>query len=100
MLLIYILSTVLIVGFVLAALLPERARWVLESLGLWEWVQAIDGATLHRWIRWLGQFLLLSAAVLSGAILAGYYTNFWFVPAAQAALFGGILWWLGKPSSK
>lgn len=98
MIFIYVLSTLLIVGFVLAALMPERARWLLESLGWWEKVQAIDGAMMQRWMRWLGQFLILMALILAISVIAGYHPKIWFVPAVQAFFFGSILWWLGKPA--
>lgn len=98
MIFIYLLSTFLIVGFVLAALLPERARWLLESLGLWETVQSIDGAMMQRWMRWLGQLLVLMALILAISVMAGYHPKIWFMPAVQALFFGSILWWLGKPA--
>lgn len=98
MIFIYALSTLLILGFVLAALMPNRARWLLELLGWWEKVQAIDGTIMQRWMRWLGQFMVLIALILAVLVVAGYYSKLWFVPALQAFFFGGILWWLGKPA--
>lgn len=97
MLLVYIINTVLIVGFVWAALMPDHARWLLEILGLWDKVQAIDGKKMHQWLRWLGQFMLLLAAVLAGSVMAGQHSSLWYIPAVQAAFFGIILWFLGKP---
>ncbi|MGB3916711.1 MAG: hypothetical protein WBL07_04660 [Thiothrix litoralis] len=93
---IYLLSTLLILSIVLSALMPERARWVLEKLGLWDKVRAIDGNMMQRWMRGLGQFMLLLAVILTGSVVLGQHPAIWYVPAAQAAFFGVILWFFGK----
>jgi hypothetical protein len=92
----HLFSVVLIVIFVLVALMPQRARYVLEFLGLCPLIAAIDGKRLQAMIRWLGQFILLMALVMLLSIWFGYNNTSWYIPVVQATFFGGILVWIAS----
>ena len=94
---IYILVSLLALIVVLAALFPRAGRKLAEDLGLWPWIERIDGNHLRRFMALLGTLLLLSMLAMLASVLVGFVTAAWLVPAAQAGLFGAILYWVSRP---
>lgn len=100
MLVLYFLNTVLVVLIVLAAVFPKGARRVLEGLGLWPLVAAIDRRRFQKMLEILGTFLVVMALALIASILLGGHGSDWALPAGEAIFFGAALILVARWSGK
>ena len=100
MMLLYFLNSVLVVLIVLAAVFPKGAQRVLEGLGLWSMVAAIDRRRFQKMLEILGTFLVVMALALIASILLGGHSSDWALPAGEAIFFGAALIFVARWSGE
>lgn len=91
---IYFVNALVALCVAYAAIDPAGCRSALERLGLWPLVQRLDQRRTRRLLGAAGKLLMLAAAILALSVMAGRHSTAWLLPAAQAAFFGLLAWFV------
>ncbi|APZ43828.1 hypothetical protein BW247_12620 [Acidihalobacter ferrooxydans] len=93
----HVFGAVIGLAVVFAALMPDKARNLLDSVGLRTYFERLGA---QRLLRISGKFLLALAAGMALSAWTGHLSKGWFIPAAQIAFFGLILWFIARRVKK